>query len=69
MPTDDHTFKPDFEGKCPCGGTFMIGKNEKKRPGVMHGEPPCERFIKLEVADYLAYVRRSMGVTMPWDGN
>lgn len=64
---DPNTFKPELEGKCPCGGTFTAGYDGEDVPGVMHTEPACERFSKLEPDEFLRYVRRSAGIVAPWD--
>lgn len=46
---------------CPCGGVFCVTyEPDSTRPiGLAHSTPPCERFVALEVTDFLVYVRET----------
>jgi hypothetical protein len=53
---------PEYEdlGLCPCGK--KIGANGPAGH-VIHELPACKAFMKLDPVQFLAYVRRSRGVT------
>lgn len=44
-----------LEGRCPCGGKFMVAKD---MPAVAHTAPTCVFFDDLEPDEYLTYVRK-----------
>jgi hypothetical protein len=52
----------EFEdlGLCPCGQ--KIGANTQFY-AVAHGVPECSEFRTMEPDEFLAYVRRSRGIT------
>lgn len=45
---------------CPCGGEFYVTYDRDGRAiGLAHGVPPCERYIALDVTEFLVYVRET----------
>ncbi len=49
----------DDLGLCPCGK--RIGAT-RKGYAVVHDDPPCQKFLELELVEFLTYVRRSRGI-------
>lgn len=49
-----------FLGYCPCGKQIHASTDP---PSVMHGVPWCAAFEALEPDEFLAYVRRSRGIS------
>ena len=47
-------------GRCPCGQNIFADVNVF---AVIHGVPCCQMFRDLEPEDFLAYVRRSRGIS------
>lgn len=54
-------------GKCPCGGE--IRAETIITFSVTHTAPPCREFLELEPDEFLAYVRRSRGISDAEAGN
>ena len=57
-------FEAKVESKCPCGGKATAGygttpDGTKNVPSVLHTWPPCQKYIDLEVNDYLEYIRKA----------
>lgn len=53
--------KPDWEGRCPCGGHIAA---DTRRCAVIHDLPMCEKFRVLEPDAFLRYVRQATtGIT------
>lgn len=55
----------ELEGRgqtpCPCGAWFYVTYDRTGRAvGLAHSEPACERFLTLEVTDFLVYVRETV---------
>lgn len=53
----------EFNGthKCQfCGGKISVSKEPRS---VMHTVPACEKFMKLDVLDFLIENRRAAGIT------
>lgn len=66
------SFKAEVTVKCPCGKEVSIGKvnaEEAQKLGVkditgpdahtaMHEWPPCEKYLQLDLLEYLEYLNR-----------
>lgn len=56
-------------GKCPCGKEIFsteqirTEKDGPGQPGLVHGWPPCKPFIKMELIEYMKYVRTTRGIS------
>lgn len=47
-------------GKCPCGAEIYYTLDP---PAVLHALPYCQKFIDLDVDEFLRYVRHTRGIT------
>jgi hypothetical protein len=55
-------------GFCVCGKRIYEGRAQfatgpQDVPSVIHEWPPCQKYLDLELVEYLRYVRRSRGIT------
>lgn len=62
MTEDDLTgtiveFKPETMIRCPCGQWCLIGRDQTGAPGVLHEEPMCDQFLRLDVVRFVVYLR------------
>lgn len=62
------TFKPSIDDlECPCGGKVRVGTADNLPqtdfldvPCVMHSQPSCEDFKRLEVVDFMRFIRKHL---------
>jgi hypothetical protein len=47
---------------CPFCGLYVEAGNNiiEGKPGVLHAQPPCEMFLRLDPADYLEACRKRL---------
>lgn len=50
-------FKTTTMIQCPCGQWCMLGETEQGRQGILHHEPMCEQFRRLDPLQFIVYVR------------
>lgn len=70
MSVEGFHFEEQIRCRCPfCDGIYMAGECTDEgategEPGVMHSEPPCEKFERLEPGNFLRQARLAGARTM-----
>lgn len=53
-------------GACPfCGGQIAYSMDERGPNGVIHSQPMCDRFIRLDPIAFMTAVRKEVERTQP----
>jgi len=53
---DGETWIYSCEITCPCGGTVTAGETSKSRVAGLHTSPPCERFLEMDLYDFVHWL-------------
>jgi len=62
----EHEFTTEHVFMCPfCMLEVHIVRDETNEPALIHGMPPCKRYLNLDVVDYMQAVNREKAKTAP----
>ncbi len=56
LANSENTFVEQVSGICKCSKKFTVGHQDTV-PMVLHEMPPCPEYVRLDLVDYLRWVR------------
>lgn len=60
-----------IEFRCSfCGGHIFapdLDSDPQQKAFLIHSKPACEKYLQMDVMDFLVANRKAAGITAPWD--